>query len=456
MISSWFSNLSWRKQRQLVLILIPLIPAVFIAGYLTYNHITSATCSDGILNQGELGIDCEGPCANICSSRIVRPEISGVGAYPTLPGTYNLGAVIENQNSDLGINDFPVTLIVYDAENNELYRQEVLHDVRPATKSLIFEGPVRISETPDRVVAMVNFDSANWSRFTDMTDLVVEDMQIQNPDNEPKAFATIINQTRESIKNLPVGVIVKNEDGEIVSISNSVLDINPRSESQAVFTWPAPFPTTKGVCVQPVDLLVALDASGSMNDLGNNPPQPITAVKQAAMMFASLFSTDDRFGVITFADQAETKLDPMDSSDQTRRINSIESIVITEQAEVGYTNLASALDLGNDILRNLGNSREQALVVLTDGEPTSPDDFVDPKQQALLASGNLKSAGVDLYAIGLGSAVDQRFLQQLTGDDSKTFVTLSSGQVETIYQQIATAICERAPYGIEVLPNLDL
>lgn len=456
MISSWFQNLSWRSRRQLILVLIPLIPAILIASYLTYSHFDTATCYDGKLNQGERGIDCEGPCAQICSARIINPEISNVDAYPTLPNTYNLGAVLVNKNEDLGVHNQEFAFLVYDDTGNLIHEEIVDYDIRPQSEMLIFSGPIKLDKKPVQVDLNL-VGQYKWQKFDDSVnqDLQVENIALSDQEDSPEVSAVVKNVNRRYFRNVPIGVLVKDENDQVVSISNTVVDLPANNNLEIQYTWPAPFPTSKGVCINPVDIVMAIDASGSMNSLSVDPPQPLTDIKDAAKMFSTLFSTDDSFGVISFANQANLVVDPRDVTDTTTRQSKINNILITKEAEEGYTNLVDALQYAGNLLQSIDNGRKQVIVLLTDGEPTDPDNDANPKLLAQLSASELIDNGIDLYAIGLGDNIDRGFLNSLTGDDGKTFTTLNADQVQTIYQQIATAICERRPYQIQVLPNLE-
>ena len=58
-----------RTVKQIVIIIF-FLAIVFVIGFLFYKVFLehSPTCFDGIQNQGEIGIDCEGPCEKICQS----------------------------------------------------------------------------------------------------------------------------------------------------------------------------------------------------------------------------------------------------------------------------------------------------------------------------------------------------------------------------------------------------
>ena len=73
-----------------------------------------------------------------------------------------------------------------------------------------------------------------------------------------------------------------------------------------MFTWPRPIAKTLRSCDVPTDIVVAVDLSGSMNNDGGTPPQPISGAIAAARDFALRLAPDDQASVVTFASGATT------------------------------------------------------------------------------------------------------------------------------------------------------
>jgi len=454
-----FNNLSWRSRRQLSYLAIPIIPTLLIGGWLLFKQFTTASCSDGRINQGERGIDCEGPCPKLCEARIVAPKIIFSDAYATNPGTYNLVAMVENQNEDLGVYNAGVIFTVFNADGVEIYSGQTNFDLRPSSTEVAFLGAVNLPEPPTITKAEFNFTDNNWQviRAEDLLpEPTVLSKEIIGSKAAPRVEAVVKNNARQSVEDLPIVALIKSENDNVISASATTLDIDSMGQKTAVFTWPQAFPTTTGVCSQPVDVMMAIDASGSMNSLSENPPEPLTSVKTAARGFATLFSDSDTLGVVSFANDAElvTEL----STDSSSRLSGINSIVITPEAENGYTNIAAALRVSlTGLSTRATQSRRQAVILLTDGVPTAPDNQPDPELAAISEARLLASSNIDLFVIGLGSGTNFNFLNQLVqGDRTKVFQTSNANELSVIYSQIATAVCERSPYQVEIYPNIGL
>lgn len=457
-MEAFLSKLSWRSRRQLMYLAIPVVPTLLFGAFLTFQYFNTATCSDGQLNQGELGIDCEGPCSMVCPNRIIDPEIIFSDAFPTNPGSYNLAAMFENQNPDLGIDEAKVEFIAT-GENGEVIFQEVVTiDLRPSSTAVAFVGPVKIDFPPKTVTANLLSTISDWQKY-DPAQLLVEPVviskEIIGTKSLPKAESRLENNRRQKLGKVPTAVVIYGEDNQPIAVSQTIVDFDSGDSQTANYTWPRSFPTSSGVCSRPVDVVLAIDASGSMNSLGDNPPQPLTDVKTAAKNFINLFSDNDQVGIVSFANQGQI-VQPLTTL-ESERIGGINAVSITAEAEVGFTNLADALLISENLLNNGSLNVGRAIIVLTDGLPTAPDDDPNPLTSSINQASLLRSAGVKLFTIGLGDRVDTGFLRQLSGgDDGAIFQTSNASELSVIYSQIATAVCEREPYKIEVFPNPSL
>jgi len=130
----------------------------------------------------------------------------------------------------------------------------------------------------------------------------------------------------------------------------------------------------------PVDVMLVLDHSGSMDDAGdgctipgidNQPecegaggawgPQPITSEKEAAKLFVDLLFADDRVGLVAYGSHAT--LDAALTFDGDTVKTAIDAIAVD-----GYTNIAEALQVAREELEMHGRPEAmQVLVVFTDG-----------------------------------------------------------------------------------------
>jgi hypothetical protein len=76
----------------------------------------AASCFDLTQNEGEQGIDCGGPCANVCTGNLESLQSEGGSVFPNGSGRATLLMKVSNPNRDLGASAIPYVLTVSDTK----------------------------------------------------------------------------------------------------------------------------------------------------------------------------------------------------------------------------------------------------------------------------------------------------------------------------------------------------
>ncbi|MEX1189708.1 MAG: VWA domain-containing protein [Bacteroidia bacterium] len=140
---------------------------------------------------------------------------------------------------------------------------------------------------------------------------------------------------------------------------------------------------------QGIDMIIALDVSKSMlaEDLR---PNRLERAKQAVTKLLDKFG-DDRIGIVVFAGEASLQL-PFTSDYAAARM--FLSTISTESIQTQGTAIGRAIQIS---VRSLprDKSRSKAIIIITDGE-NHEDDAIEQASTA-------KSAGINVYTLGIGS-----------------------------------------------------
>lgn len=172
-----------------------------------------------------------------------------------------------------------------------------------------------------------------------------------------------------------------------------------------------------------IDIVVALDASGSMAAEDFRPRNRFTVAKELIGDFIRR-RTDDRIGIVTFGNRAATRV-PITYD---RRI----AEGILERAELGEhgngTAIGHALATSVNRLRT-SKTRSRIIILVTDGVNNSGS--IDPLVAAQLAA----QSGIKVYTVGVGSEGPV----PLPVRRQNPF----TGEIETIYQQIRGELDEK-------------
>lgn len=146
--------------------------------------------------------------------------------------------------------------------------------------------------------------------------------------------------------------------------------------------------------VEGVDMVIALDVSGSMQCFDDVKDQRsrITIAKKEALDFIEK-RENDPIGLVIFGMQAVSRC-PLTLDKKMLRdiINSIELGVIDAQG----TALAVGMLTAANRLKN-STAKSKVIILLTDGEPT-PEIDIDPEEALKV----VKKLGIKVYTIGIG------------------------------------------------------
>lgn len=170
----------------------------------------------------------------------------------------------------------------------------------------------------------------------------------------------------------------------------------------------------------PVDLVLALDISGSMSGL------KIQQMQDAAAQVIQQLGPEDRLHLAFFSSDASSPwsgLRPMTSDNRKAAADEVRNAFVA-----GGTNLEAALRSGFDALSGIDWREEEgrlpALVVLTDGQPTV--GITDREQLRALAR-NANSRDINIFAIAFGSDADWSFIHGIAADGEGTALRVPEG-----------------------------
>ncbi len=198
------------------------------------------SCFDGKQNQGELGVDCGGPCALLCADTARDPVALWARAFQTGPTSYTAAAYIQNNNQGAGAKNVAYSFQLFDAQNNLVIERDGVATLPPITTIPIIEPNIVVG---NRTVARTQFAFSNtppaiWSKVPAgaMPTLHVAEQNL-NADAS-RLGATIVNDALTDAQNVTIAAVLFDSGGVARAASKSlIVDIPAKSSMPVVFTW---------------------------------------------------------------------------------------------------------------------------------------------------------------------------------------------------------------------------
>ncbi|MBI3616339.1 MAG: VWA domain-containing protein [Candidatus Omnitrophica bacterium] len=199
------------------------------------------------------------------------------------------------------------------------------------------------------------------------------------------------------------------------------------------------------------DVMIVLDRSGSMNDDGRNPEQPLTNTKTAAKRFLDLLQnfpiTGDQAGLVFFSTRGTL------DNQLTKNFQQVKRAIDIPNAN-GWTNIAEALlSARTELLSGRVNPRAALVIVLLSDGVTNTringrggqDDGAPPgnpsEQQALDQAKLAGQSGMTLYTISLGSHTNQSLMNSMAvSTGGRHFFSPTTDQLDNIFEEISIRV----------------
>ena len=424
-----------------------------LTGGLYYSFGYKApTCFDGIQNAEEKAIDCGGACMRVCKFEIITPTALWADSFKVLDGQYNAVAYIENRNVNIGTPALTYSFKLFDAKG--LITERTGTTVLPPDSVYpIFEGRILTGDrTPVKTTIEFSDDVVWQAGEVGREQFALEKRDLINADSKPRLTAELRNNSLDEAQDVEIVATIFDVSGKPLTAARTVVPyFKGRTTESVVFTWPEPIAKTLKSCEIPTDVVLGIDLSGSMNNDGGTPPEPVTSVLSAAQSFVSRLKEQDQIGVVTYA--TEAIMEEVLTHESSRVASEIPTLSINPKEEKGNTNTGEGLKRIHEELGSLrhNESARKIAILLTDGLATAPEK--DPEVYAQAQADALKADGIILYTIGLGAQVNEAALKKLATNEDLYFKAPTVKELNAIYTKITASMCEEGVAVIEIIPK---
>ena len=247
--------MSWATRRRfIILCIVGAVGIAFLATVAIATLYETPSCTDGVQNQGETGVDCGGECAYLCVESLQPPAVLFTKAIRNDAGRIDIIAMVENRNVNAAAKDVPYSITLYGADQSLIKEASGTLELPPGTTVPVYiPGIVPASgfssgDPSDGVVhafLMLDSSAINWFSMNTNTRNVptVSTITQGGPPDTPRIDAVIINPNIVGLNAVEVIVFIHGTDGDIIAASQTLVRTIPaQGQTTATFTWDTPFP----------------------------------------------------------------------------------------------------------------------------------------------------------------------------------------------------------------------
>jgi len=241
--------MSWATRRRvIVLIVLALIAVAFGATLLISAVYQTPSCVDGVQNQGETGVDCGGPCPYLCTDQQLPPTVLFTKAVSNGAGRLDVIASVDNKNTIAAAANVPYRVRVYGANQALLREVTGTIDLPPLTTVPVFlPGLASSQQAVTNVFLEIDPTAPKWFTLSPDPRILpkVTNTKLGGTINAPRVEAVLANPSITPLSNVPVVVMVRDKDGNVIGASSTVVPlIAAQGSAAALFTWNGAFAGT--------------------------------------------------------------------------------------------------------------------------------------------------------------------------------------------------------------------
>lgn len=200
------------------------------------------SCTDGIKNGEEEGIDCGlFACGNYCQPDLAPPQVISVKLLEADENDYDFVAEIKNPHQQFGASEVEYELVLFNGNEEEISRDDGIFYILPGQTKYFILTHLTTGKTVERI----KFDilSATWQRIEslDGLNLIIRQDKYENlsGNNGSKLEAVIFNDSDFDFKVVDVDVVLFDSNSRIIAVNRSdIRTFLARTERGFLAIWP--------------------------------------------------------------------------------------------------------------------------------------------------------------------------------------------------------------------------
>lgn len=227
------------KQIIIALIFMAIVGGICFGIYRSYNP--AATCTDGIKNQSEQGVDCGPVCGRLCEAAIEPLEIVETKLILAGGNEFDAVATVRNPNTFAGAYSVGYTLTLLDAQAQAVATRTGVTYILPGQRRwIVVEGIPRAGI----VTAELTLAEPSWSREVSRVveiDLpIIREQFIPASDQSASRYeAVIANRSNYTLDRVDVAIILFDQADQIIGTAmTNIRTVAPGEQRYFQVSWP--------------------------------------------------------------------------------------------------------------------------------------------------------------------------------------------------------------------------
>jgi hypothetical protein len=239
--------MNWALKRQILFILGIVLFFAIVAFAIIYPKTQKIpTCTDGIQNSNETGIDCGGSCPDACLSQMSAVSVIWAQSFEVVPGRYNAVAYLVNHNQNAAAEEVSYRFRFADENNVYIGKREGTTIIPPSGDFAVFEPAIDVGHSVPVYTTFQFTETPHWLQVSpekiNQLKVLISNLSLTGETTSPALSATVTNNSLFTIPNVNMIAIVYDKLGNAISASSTYLNqLNPLSSTDLNYTWPQPF-----------------------------------------------------------------------------------------------------------------------------------------------------------------------------------------------------------------------
>lgn len=231
---------SWSLRRKIIYTgAVSIVVTVFLFIAYSMFFTTPPSCANGVQDGSELGVDCGGTCALVCSASARAPVVLWSRAFPVKEGVYSAVAYVQNFNQGAGAKKVHYSFQLFDDQNSLVVERVGVITIPPVLTVPITENAIDVGTRKVSRTLFAFSEEPVWQRVPAgaIPELSLTDQTLSA--DGTRLSVVVRNASYKEARGLSVTAVLFNAQGVAVGSSNSVISrLSGKASQDVVFTWP--------------------------------------------------------------------------------------------------------------------------------------------------------------------------------------------------------------------------